>query len=226
MPYSKPIDILELSATLESLKQKRDELIAQRDLATTPQTFDTLSKELAQADRLISLQGNRLRVARLDQDAESKAAAQAKLQADLARIDELKSSLDEADEYLFIHLRAFYGQVQGHLDALHEMHKLTEVASAEAKDLSEPPVPISSLSRMGAVWNQHIDKIADDLIASFSSQFWQAYDARRNGIPVRDDFPCVLSLNTVGRVSDWSPWVVKPEEDKPAPEPTPEVEME
>jgi len=220
---------LTLQAEAGVLQAKLDDLSAQRDRCIDPKSFDTVSKEMAQTQRLLTLATNRAKLAREAEAQADRAAAIEKHQADLATIDKLKADLDDADENLFSHLRDFYGQVQGHLDRIHELHKLTETANAAAKDLGEPPVPIASLARLGAIWNKHIDQIANDLILAFSGQFWQAAAARRNGVDVRPDFPCVASLSTVGRITDWGPWLVKseppPEPDTPADvDPTPEPE--
>ena len=209
---------LPLPAQIASLQIEYDELSNLRDHTVDVKEFDQICKQMVEVHKRITLLTNRIRLAAEAAEAEKRSQALALLEKHQAKIAELKTELTKRDEILFSALEIFYKQVNKELEFMVELQELTMITAKEAQDLETTPVPLAGMSRLGANWQAKPEKICDDLVRVFSDQFWSASDARKNGTPVREDFPNVESLSTVGRITDWGPWLVK-SGIEPPPEP-------
>ncbi len=153
---------------------------------------------MSQVERLTTLASNKMRAL---QNAEKEAARARALQlhlSHLAKIDALKAELSDRDQVLFLALQTFYKQVNEHLKAVIELQEQSIAAAKEAQDLDVDLVPLPGMNRMGVTWQDQRDVIAQKLIDAYSLQFWLAFDARKNGVPVGDDVPSPATLNTRG----------------------------
>lgn len=218
-------DTVELGFILEKLRMNYQEISGQRDKAVDPVPFDKLTLQMSQIERLITLSTNKLRMQQKAEEEQARAQALRLGQEHVAMIAELEAKLDDLDQNLFEALTAFYKTVNEELKAVAELQELTLTTSKEAQVLETTPVPLAGMGRMGVVWSDQRDVIAQKLIDAYSLQFWMGYDARGNGIAVRDDFPNVESLSKFGRITDWTPWLVKPEVE-PTPEPAAPADVE
>lgn len=210
-------DSLPLPTQIAALQVEYDQLSNLRDHTVDVQEFDRISKRMVEVHKRITLKTNQIRLLSEAEIAAARAAAILQHQERKEKIAELKAELEKRDQILFSALEIFYNQVLKHYDAVAELQELSVTAAGEAKSLGVDPVLLPGMSRLGVIWQEKPEKISAELVRVFHDQFWQASDARKNGVDVRPDFPSVASLSTVGRIHDWTPWLKS--EFKPPPDP-------